>query len=188
MIQLKTSKSKGVNNSASLLFKDKRSIFTFGVLTSSAVIILTGFQVANSQSKYTTDDDLNNTSELVTELESNSSSNKEYIHIKDGSSSNSASISEDNVSIDVDKDSKANIKESNSSISVKVENKSSSSQESSQSPPQQPSIVINGQEVVLPDSGRLNQTRIDGDTKTRLRADIDGSGNSSIKISTGSNN
>ena len=152
------------------------------------VIFAIGIRPAFSESNSTVGLDYNfNESPIITDLPNI----EPKIVEKDGKSvsteNNSAIISDGQVSVKVNDTNEADISQSGSNISITIENSSSSETESLSGTSVQPNIVINGEEVSIPDNGRVRQTLRDEHGTTRLRTDINSGGSSTIRIDASSN-
>ncbi len=170
--------------SASKLVNSKSKLF-LTVVIASGIVAAFNIHSATSSSQSILDS---------AEVDSNQSESIDYnssglqalsSHIKNNET---VHISEDTVAVDINSESEANVAQSDSSISVRIDNKSTATFPDSAEPTSQSSLTINGHNVAIPENGRVSETIKDESTKTRLRADVDGEGTSSIRISTETNN
>lgn len=171
----------------------RRSAYRLSLpVTALLVIVFFGFQPVFSESNNTTNLGSSNSSNTESEAKPNFSGNTENYIAKDkldnsSEQQNSASITDNEVSIQVDDSSRASISQSESNISISVKNSSVSQQETSAENPSLPNLVINGEEVSVPNNGRVNKVLRDDSSTTRLRTNIDSDGSSSIRIDSSSN-
>ncbi len=193
MIRFKTNGVRENLNFAKILpsFTDKgKGKLTLAVFIASGIVALLSIQAASSEPNSTT----SNPATSSTEITAATDTDKAIPFEKQSTGNNfddssRIKISDSNASVSVDSDSQAQVKQSGSSVSIRIEsNSSSSNSESPGTESEKPLLTINGQEVAIPKNGRVNETIKDENTKTRLRADIDGDGSSSINISTKTTN
>ncbi len=157
-------------------------------LVAVSALVIFGFQPVFSESNNIASQE-SSTSESPGLIDSPSTEENYLNQIADSSSTekNSASILDGEVSVQVNNSTRADVSQSDSNISINIKNTSTPDSESPSETTTPPNIVINGEEIAIPDSGRVRQTLRDENSTTRLRTDIDSDGSSSISINSSTN-
>jgi hypothetical protein len=172
----------------------KNSIQIFVVIIVCLFLVMAGSMTLANERVH------NNEPESFETLSNTVSENSEFgesesININDSENTsdansevNSESINEEPIDSNTDTSPRNSTDESSSNVSIEIyndpqSNNSSSNKEANENT----SVIVNGESIEIPQSGRHRETIKTEDTTTRIRTNIEGDGSSSINIRTESN-